>query len=146
MMMVDELLEKWKGATDKLDAHFLYFEGWTRATVCELPVHERAAKLYAERFRRLAERAERPLTLQELDNVVETTRRRVPTHQAVLRTTQHLEGLAQQCVDHEDIDFVRFVQLAMKRAKRVRGYNDGTESAIIFVCSAIAQFVQDTYY
>jgi hypothetical protein len=133
------MLETWKEATDYNDQRLVNFVGWTVANVCPFPIDaddEDIAHAFAEELTKHRRRAVYPLSLDEMDLVIDQgfrAQRAVPTEQVVAEASKAVRSAAEKSCTDEGIDIERFVEALTYRSARMRHYNTDIDSALDFV-------------
>lgn len=138
-----KILQAWKKVADHHDQRLTDFTGWTRENYCGLPVEANVARFYADLIQWHQRQVDRPLSLEELDEVVQVgCKRRVPTDQILEEATKAVRYAAQECTTHEGTDLVRFVQMMLRRSSRAKSKNNDLDRALGFVANQVALMLQ----
>ncbi len=139
---VEPMLRLWKEAVDYNDRRAVEFAGWTTSNVCALPVDEQVGIAYAQELVRYTRRFGRPLSLDEMDAVVDQgfrNERIVPTEQVVDRAIYQVRYAAEK--SHEDdgnVSIKRFVRVLAGCKAKASQDNIDLDSALAYVSKQVA--------
>jgi hypothetical protein len=135
-----EMLLAWKKVADYHDQRLVDFPGWTTSNYCALPVESGVARFYVDKIAWHKRQADRPLALEELDEIIKASfRRNASTEQIVEEATKAIRYVAQACTNLDGIDLARFIDSMSRRSSRAKHTNTGLDEALAFVGHQMAQ-------
>jgi chemotaxis protein histidine kinase CheA len=141
--LAGNILAAWKQAMEFNDRRLAEFAGWTTSSFCLLSVDEDVADYYADQIERHQREADRPLSLEELDEVVRAVcKRRVPIEQVVEEAIKAVRYAAQECTQFDGIELERFIEMMLRRAARAKHTNTSLGEALAFVGQRMVLMLQ----
>jgi hypothetical protein len=130
-----EILDHWRGDIQQQHDRIRNFAGWTTDAVCQLPVDQDVAQLYAREFGRYTD-----LNLDMRDEVVQKFHQEHKVEQVISETMRIVRSAGWQAMQQNGLDAEEFLNQLEKRGKR-QG-NSRVRRGLKFVSEMMPQVIR----